>query len=313
MLPTFTVSRWTTCFTLLGVVAVNVGCQSGGSRWARYNPWSSGPDTTVVAESEPKMPTDGSTPQIEGIAPATTAIASAETEAPAFQPSTTPPTTPPASTPSLPAGTAPVPPTQVAATSTPAAPTGGPYDPNAFRSSDPSDNAIAAVASSLRATAEQTKQSVTESATTLGNRYANVAAPAAGDLPDFSFADNGMSPAAVGGRYAATTPAAPATPPSNPLAAPSYPVATTPAPSTPIAVATQTPLPSETTPVTPAVQPAGGAIASAPTRVELTAGPGEYRPAGTGSYLGSVNVAARPQPQAQPTGNAYPTTGQQYR
>ncbi|MEO1497604.1 MAG: hypothetical protein AAFV43_10680, partial [Planctomycetota bacterium] len=63
------------------------------------------------------------------------------------------------------------------------------------------------------------------------------------------------------------------------------------------------------TPMSP-VQPAGGVIASADPQIELTAAPGEYRPAGTGSYLGAVNVASRPSPPAPATGG-YPTTGQQ--
>ncbi|TWT42518.1 hypothetical protein [Botrimarina hoheduenensis] len=323
---------------LAAVVLLSTGCQSSGSRWARLNPWSGKADT-ALAESDPKLPTSVGSPQVQGLAAPATAVASTTTsgsEAPAFVASTpatqaTPSLNRPAAapyrspaTPGMPSA----PPTQVAATTAPASKpaTGGPYDPNAYPANDP----IAAVAANLRQTATTDQQG----AAATGDRYANVAAPTF-ELPDFGAVDTiNSTTQAVGDRYASATTAAQQTTdnlksqvaglPAKAEQAIAQPAAALAAraqqalPTLPAAptVALPTAAPTGYPVATAAVAPAGGTLAAANSRVTLASSPGEYRPAGTGSYLGAVNVASRTTEATTPatgTGSAYPTTTPRYR
>lgn len=323
-----------TSITAAALVAASVGCQSsGGSRWARLNPWSSKPAETALAENAPTLPSAETTPKVEGLAAPATAVAGnpAAAEAPAFAAAAPEITkTPSIGTPvSVPISPYSAPPTTVAATPAPPAGAPGPYDPDAYRSNDP----VAAVAAKLRAAATQVEQTSNE----LGSRYGDaVATTPTVDVPDFSLATAPAAPASVGDRYGAmvaqatqpaqdaiaqftpsaattsapTAPAAPATPTRSLPTATAETVATTAAPRAyPVAAA----------PITPAatgIVPASGEIASVDSRVQLTSAPGEYRPGGTSSYLGSVSVASRTtETKPAPPANAspYPTTGQQYR
>ncbi|MEO1498845.1 MAG: hypothetical protein AAFV43_17030, partial [Planctomycetota bacterium] len=169
-----------------------------------------------------KLPTDGATPDVQGLAASTTAVAGAATDAPTFAatatPQTAPPTAPAAALPAMPAGATPSPTMQAATTPPTGPPVAGPYDPNAFRGDAPADNAIASVAANLRSSAAETKNAMTQAAENLGSRYGN-AMPSTDDLPDFSFAGVAAgAPASVGSRYSAATPSEPGSTPVQAVA-----------------------------------------------------------------------------------------------
>ncbi|TWT99161.1 hypothetical protein Pla108_00950 [Botrimarina colliarenosi] len=149
------------CAVLLALTVVSTGCQSsgGGSRWA-WNPWKKSPavEAELVAETSPKLPSDGATPQVETLAKpgASTAVAVAMPQqtppammgvAPKFDavaaavptidkaapsgPNWSAYPTSPSSDPSKIAATAT--PSLPAAKTAPAASGSGPYDPNGYQ------------------------------------------------------------------------------------------------------------------------------------------------------------------------------------
>ncbi len=285
-------------------VTLATGCQSGGSKWAWWNPMSrSAADTSLVARTAPALPSDSATPLIEGIeAPVATAVAS--TIAPALPASAT--ATPLASTPpAMPKRT--LPPTSSIASATPAqeaakiravpqmsAPAAqpyvapgktmtpadayaaaGPYDPNAYQPTAPAQVKSDAPASTGRYGG-------------LGDRYASVASNTAANtvaeaVPNFSTpAASPASPSTedrygMGGRYASASTAAS--------------TAATPSATHPAVVGTPPPATSvySTASAVPTTAPA-----SERSEIRLTSLPGEYRPGGTGTYKSGVSIATRP-------------------
>lgn len=295
-----TLQRLTTASLLIfATLVASTGCQSsgGGSKWA-WNPFSrSGGDKELVAESAPKLPTDGATPEIEGLpaakaAPTAATLAQGETPpavsaiAPTMEAvaSAVPSINKPAPTPGAnPTGWNPYPssPTANPTATTPAAqpaPTAvasnpsGPYDPNGYKPQPPAATSVPG-----------------GDRYGVGSRYAS-SAPAApesaspfGELPPATPA----APASVGDRYASTTPTTPAIPPAASPLPPTAPAAPTgdrygqPV-STPIAAATPM--------TTPAATPQAEAITPPPA---------------AGSAYPNTTVAAATPPAAP----AYPATG----
>lgn len=302
----------------LAALAASTGCQSsgGGSRWA-WNPFSrSGGDEELVAESAPKLPTDGVTPEIEGLPeaaksapPQAATLAQGETPpavsgiAPTIEavasvvptidkPAPTPNTNPsswspypssPSANPQAAAPAATPAPTAVAANA------GGPYDPNGYK---PQSTAAPSTPGGDRYG--------------LGNRYAS-STPAApesaapfGDLPSTPAA-----PTTMGDRYASASPA-PTTPPA--AATPSMP-STPPAgrygqpAGTPIASAPVTP-PSAPA-AAEAITPPPAAASPYPSTGIANASPA---PATTPAYAVANAQAAPAAAPGYPVAGATPTS-----
>lgn len=342
---------------LLTIVAcvTLAGCQSA----PRFAWWKkeAAPDSSAVARSaESTLPSAQSTPQAVAVAgltpaapPSSTNLAAAGT--PTAAPNISIPTTSPgtvaiappavsqsansladklASAPTKPASAAlPTAPSATLPTATPATPllaavpSAGPYDPNGYK---PGSAYGSNSASPTAAAASAPDRYGISSNDHYSTSPANAPQPAASQSFD---------------RYGAPQAAATTTntPAASPLATPTItPSSDRYANALSSASAAASPPLSSTPSAPPEVSPIAVATAPAPiaaptTAAQLTAAPGQYRPGGTSSYMGSattrpVQIASRPappstpqpaaaistapattsEPWAPPAANAYPAT-----
>lgn len=297
------------------------GCKSGGgSRWA-WNPWSksAGEEAAALAESAPKLPSDGATPLIEGIdkpkdaavaiatpaktppamagmAPTISAVAAAT---PAIdKPAPSSPNWSPYPTSSSPAAPTTPPTAPVAAVASNTA-GGSPYDPNGYQPKAP---------------AQPVSQPTDRYG--IGNRYAaatttppTVDTKPFGDLPP---ATQTPPTSAVGSRYGAPT--APTTPAASPFG--SVASASTPESSTPPAPGgdvnsrypSTAPLPTTTASAT-TPKPAASAAPAYPTaNAYPTASPYPTADSQSSTPIAQTSATASPYPVAsgQPATASYP-------
>lgn len=280
-------------------LAAMTGCQSSGSKWARWNPFSKGPAVeAVAAEEAPAYPSTGATPMIEtgdqaaGRAvvastgnPATATVADATTAVAATTPSNTVPVAPQATT-TAPAYPTAVTPVENKPATTAVASTAGPYDPNAYKPA-------AAQASPA--------QQPTSRYASVGNRYSNTKPDPAENLfdgmPDFS-----QKPAAqtTGQRYASATPAAKSTP-----------VASAPAATAPLVTSYPTTTVATTPQTTPQATPQAESIAAPPAGATPSASTAPVVAAAPVTPIAKPNAAPMPVPStgiAQNTAPASPAT-----
>lgn len=318
--------RQAACVLTLALAVGSTGCKSaGGSKWA-WNPWSK-PQldaATALAGSSPKLPTDGATPQVEGLEiakPATAAIATVKTQtppaiggmAPAFDavaaavPTIGKPAPEPAWKP-YPTGQAAAP-TKAAAPAPTAVASGGPYDPNGYKPSAPAAVSSAAGGDRYAAAPSSTPgfdpsvfadmppvKTATETADRYGNRYAAAQQNASATADRYASQARGASNTAQTDAVAAVAgamgqPAAQVAAGSQATSLP----APTAYPSTPIAAAT-----AATVPAYPVAQSSTGSRYGA-----------ESATVGTLPPSTSVYASQQPITPIEPATATEPTTGSQ--
>lgn len=305
-------------FLAIAPVAMSTGCKSSNtSRWA-WNPWSKSANeqAAALAESSPKLPSDGATPLIEGLdAGKKTAVAVAT-------PSQTPPAmaglqktmetvaaatpviqkpapsspnwTPyPTATSGTGAGTTPKPPTTAVA-SAPTS-TANPYDPNGYKPAEPVQVA-----------------SNTDDRYGLGDRYA--ATPTAGDSNPFGeLPPMESKPASnlTGDRYGAspsTAAVAAASASSPPETSPGYPSTGTRYPSTDASPSesevaqTANPVESSRYPVTTP------SLSAPPEQVATSVSTPPATPAYPSTNPAATAATETPEPAVAQATSPYPTT-----